>query len=172
MPKKYRQTFDVTSSRVTALARQRRTIQPKKPESTTIGRSVPSAAGPDYQPDAQTDTARRPGANSALAMPSLFWLKRLSNGLATYVTPGDAVSGLPIRSRRDADASSSRHPDADGARKKRLISLAKSWLGREDSNLRMVESKSTALPLGDAPISCLESGGTSLPRIPSGNAGL
>jgi hypothetical protein len=26
------------------------------------------------------------------------------------------------------------------------------WLGREDSNLRMVESKSTALPLGDAPI--------------------
>ena len=26
-----------------------------------------------------------------------------------------------------------------------------SWLGREDSNLRMVESKSTALPLGDAP---------------------
>ncbi len=28
-----------------------------------------------------------------------------------------------------------------------------SWLGREDSNLRMVESKSTALPLGDAPCS-------------------
>jgi hypothetical protein len=26
-------------------------------------------------------------------MPSLFWLKRLSNGLATYVTQGDAVSG-------------------------------------------------------------------------------
>jgi hypothetical protein len=79
---------------------------------------------------------------------SLFWLKRPSNGLATYVTPGDAVSGLPIRSRRDADASSARHPDADGARKKRLISLAKSWLGREDSNLRMVESKS-ANPLND-----------------------
>src|ERR1700687_2349515 len=36
------------------------------------------------------------------------------------------------------------------------------WLGREDSNLRMVESKSTALPLGDAPICCLESGGTGL----------
>jgi hypothetical protein len=32
------------------------------------------------------------------------------------------------------------------------------WLGREDSNLRMVESKSTALPLGDAPIDCPESG--------------
>ena len=29
---------------------------------------------------------------------------------------------------------------------------AKIWLGREGSNLRMVESKSTALPLGDAPI--------------------
>src|SRR5690348_17840144 len=27
-----------------------------------------------------------------------------------------------------------------------------SWLGREDSNLRMAESKSAALPLGDAPI--------------------
>jgi hypothetical protein len=25
------------------------------------------------------------------------------------------------------------------------------WLGREDSNLRMAESKSAALPLGDAP---------------------
>jgi hypothetical protein len=34
----------------------------------------------------------------------------------------------------------------------RLILSAKTWLGREDSNLRMVESKSTALPLGDAPI--------------------
>ena len=33
------------------------------------------------------------------------------------------------------------------------------WLGREDSNLRMVESKSTALPLGDAPIGRAESGG-------------
>jgi hypothetical protein len=29
--------------------------------------------------------------------------------------------------------------------------LGTGWLGREDSNLRMVESKSTALPLGDAP---------------------
>jgi hypothetical protein len=28
------------------------------------------------------------------------------------------------------------------------------WLGREDSNLRMAESKSAALPLGDAPIAC------------------
>jgi hypothetical protein len=46
------------------------------------------------------------------------------------------------------------------------------WLGREDSNLRMGESKSPALPLGDAPIDCLESGGTWLPRIPSGTAGL
>ena len=27
-----------------------------------------------------------------------------------------------------------------------------SWLGREDSNLRMAESKSAALPLGYAPI--------------------
>src|SRR5947209_378958 len=32
------------------------------------------------------------------------------------------------------------------------------WLGREDSNLRMVESKSTALPLGDAPIDFVETG--------------
>ena len=29
--------------------------------------------------------------------------------------------------------------------------IENAWLGREDSNLRMVESKSTALPLGDAP---------------------
>jgi hypothetical protein len=30
-------------------------------------------------------------------------------------------------------------------------SNAKKWLGREGSNLRMAESKSAALPLGDAP---------------------
>jgi hypothetical protein len=35
------------------------------------------------------------------------------------------------------------------------------WLGREGSNLRMVESKSTALPLGDAPTDCPESAGRS-----------
>src|SRR5664279_2072233 len=29
------------------------------------------------------------------------------------------------------------------------------WLGREESNLRMAESKSAALPLGYAPIPCL-----------------
>ena len=29
--------------------------------------------------------------------------------------------------------------------------LRNAWLGREDSNLRMAESKSAALPLGDAP---------------------
>jgi hypothetical protein len=46
------------------------------------------------------------------------------------------------------------------------------WLGREDSNLRMVESKSTALPLGDAPIDCLEYGGTSSRPNSSGHAGL
>ena len=31
------------------------------------------------------------------------------------------------------------------------LSLCKRWLGREDSNLRMAESKSAALPLGYAP---------------------
>lgn len=33
------------------------------------------------------------------------------------------------------------------------------WLGREDSNLRMGESKSPALPLGDAPTASRVSGG-------------
>jgi hypothetical protein len=51
-----------------------------------------------------------------------------------------------------------------------LSGFRTAWLGREDSNLRMVESKSTALPLGDAPMTCLESGGTIAARIPSGNA--
>ena len=41
------------------------------------------------------------------------------------------------------------------------------WLGREDSNLRMVESKSTALPLGDAPVT-----GRQKSAKPSGKAGL
>jgi hypothetical protein len=46
------------------------------------------------------------------------------------------------------------------------------WLGREDSNLRMGESKSPALPLGDAPKPVAENGGTRPARIPFGNAGL
>ena len=54
---------------------------------------------------------------------------------------------------------------------KRLILLDKIWLGREDSNLRMVESKSTALPLGDAPTT-EERDGKRLPRPLFGHAGL
>ena len=46
------------------------------------------------------------------------------------------------------------------------------WLGREDSNLRMVESKSTALPLGDAPTAVAEFGAGGPARIPSGTEGL
>ena len=46
------------------------------------------------------------------------------------------------------------------------------WLGREDSNLRMGESKSPALPLGDAPIDCLENGETGWPADSRGNVGL
>src|SRR6476660_3444256 len=71
--------------------------------------------------------------------------------------------------------------DVFGSGVKRLRSAAdlceqlrtEMWLGREDSNLRMVESKSTALPLGDAPTGRLESGGTiDFPRLSLGNAGL
>ena len=54
----------------------------------------------------------------------------------------------------------------------RLIVGLGGWLGREDSNLRMVESKSTALPLGDAPIAVWKAAGLAFPRIPSGPAGL
>jgi hypothetical protein len=43
--------------------------------------------------------------------------------------------------------------------RKKFSETRNAWLGREDSNLRMVESKSTALPLGDAPVSRPESGG-------------
>jgi hypothetical protein len=56
------------------------------------------------------------------------------------------------------------------SQRRKFSETRNAWLGREDSNLRMVESKSTALPLGDAPITCLESGGTIAARIPSGNA--
>jgi hypothetical protein len=41
---------------------------------------------------------------------------------------------------------------------KSLYYLMKNWLGREDSNLRMPESKSGALPLGYAPICSVRSG--------------
>jgi hypothetical protein len=36
--------------------------------------------------------------------------------------------------------------------RKKFSETRNGWLGREDSNLRMGESKSPALPLGDAPI--------------------
>ena len=42
-----------------------------------------------------------------------------------------------------------------------------SWLGREDSNLRMVESKSTALPLGDAPKRRRKAAGLSAKPVPA-----
>ena len=46
------------------------------------------------------------------------------------------------------------------------------WLGREDSNLRMAESKSAALPLGDAPMRRVPASGrtivrTAAPRKPA-----
>lgn len=40
------------------------------------------------------------------------------------------------------------------------------WLGRQDSNLGMVESKSTALPLGYAP----KPGRTLVPATPANNS--
>src|ERR1700733_12435436 len=49
------------------------------------------------------------------------------------------------------------------------------WLGREDSNLRMAESKSAALPLGYAPMrpkartTLAESGRTIVPGVPRRN---
>jgi hypothetical protein len=40
--------------------------------------------------------------------------------------------------------------------RKKFSETRNAWLGREDSNLRMGESKSPALPLGDAPIDLSE----------------
>ena len=46
---------------------------------------------------------------------------------------------------------------ADGTQVRRcipeMITRFDSWLGRQDSNLRMAASKAAALPLGDAPTS-------------------
>jgi hypothetical protein len=55
--------------------------------------------------------------------------------------------------------------------RKKFSETRTAWLGREDSNLRMGESKSPALPLGDAPIELSETRRMTA-RIPSGNAGL
>ena len=38
-----------------------------------------------------------------------------------------------------------------------LVTGLKNWLGREDSNLRVPDPKTGALPLGYAPINCLNS---------------
>jgi hypothetical protein len=45
--------------------------------------------------------------------------------------------------------------------------LGTAWLGREDSNYHMVESKSKALPLGDAPTDYPECDGPIAAGIPS-----
>jgi|GEM_PF-5572743 len=37
----------------------------------------------------------------------------------------------------------------------KIDNFCEGWLGREESNLRMAESKSAALPLGYAPMLCL-----------------
>ena len=43
-------------------------------------------------------------------------------------------------------------PGVEGLQAIVLRGSGNHWLGREGSNLRMAESKSAALPLGDAPI--------------------
>ena len=50
-----------------------------------------------------------------------------------------------------------------------MRALGKKWLGRLDSNQRMRESKSLALPLGDAPMEKDEGiGETPIPSVLSG----
>ena len=67
--------------------------------------------------------------------------------------PGSIAPFKPFRTDP-----SNREPSANPAWPRRnhgwvnfQIRLPWGWLGREDSNLRMTESKSVALPLGDAP---------------------
>jgi hypothetical protein len=70
---------------------------------------------------------------------------------------------LDRRARRAETKSNARKARISGPFSRLFGDIAErrnGWLGREDSNLRMGESKSPALPLGDAPIDCLESGGT------------
>ena len=101
--------------------------------------------------------------------------RNLKEFTISLVTGDHAVQIEPVswwRSRRNGNISKCAEISADfvdaGARfhhaetaplqkKARICGLfrdmsVRHWLGREDSNLRMVESKSTALPLGDAPI--------------------
>jgi hypothetical protein len=54
--------------------------------------------------------------------------------------------------------------------RKKFSETRTAWLGREDSNLRMGESKSPALPLGDAPIPLRKAADNR--AVPPGNAGL
>lgn len=64
-------------------------MRPKKPESTRIGRPVPSAAGPHHQPEARTDTARRPrsiGTGSIAIAP--FYSEKGRPGIPTRFAIG------------------------------------------------------------------------------------
>ena len=75
---------------------------------------------------------------------------------------GNAIIADQDRGRREAGSAEHRsasHRDAAGCSQPgdsdarcRPITTCYNWLGREDSNLRMPESKSGALPLGYAPI--------------------
>ena len=47
-------------------------------------------------------------------------------------------------------------PETQKSKKPAKAGFFNKWLGYEDSNLGMVESESTALPLGDTPTGCVQ----------------
>src|SRR5580693_7796777 len=114
----------------------------------------------------------RAGASRSRAPAGKFRRLKIGIGdraLKTAATrPVPSVSNFRVR-RGPQNAGSAPHmaksPNSENA-----------WLGREDSNLRMAESKSAALPLGYAPMrrkaraALAESGRTIVPGVPRRNA--
>ena len=88
--------------------------------------------------------------------------KRLGRGRACAAELNSDKNATSARSGRDINATCG-HACGRSAAAKSLIH----WLGRQDSNLGMAESKSAALPLGYAPSRRRIAGG---PRAPSAGA--
>ena len=88
----------------------------------------------------------------------LFLADRENNApfLTSAILPifNDRSPNRATRERRRGDSPSRRGPLTSRPfheNRRKSPQARNAWLGREDSNLRMAESKSAALPLGDAP---------------------
>ncbi len=101
------------------------------------------------------------GCRTKMSRPRTFcWISTIDLAVGEAADRGIAeadVQVLAISSRERGigvageDGHALEQPSAMGATRRRYAIAGSDWLGRKGSNLRMPESKSGALPLGDSP---------------------